>query len=312
MHFLRALRCSVCYVFAIFSVLLLTNPAGLLAQTGTSGTITGTVKDPSNAVVANAVVTITDPVSGYTRTTNSGTAGDFAFANVPFNPYHLTIMASGFANFTQDVDVRSAVPVTLAVALKIGTTSATVTVTENAADILEVEPTTHTDVDRGLFDTLPLESQSSSLSSLVTLATPGIAAVSNGLFHGLGDHASNSFSLDGQPITDQQSKVFSNQIPEDAVQSLEVIEGAPPAEYGDKTSVIINVTTRSGLGQTTPHGDVTTSLGTFGTTTGGFDVGFGGKKWGDFISANGLNTSRFLDGPELANIHDHGNEENLF
>ena len=70
----------------------------------------------------------------------------------------------------------------------------------------------------------------------MTLASPGIAADSNGLFHGLGDHASNSFSVDGQPITDQQSKVFSNQIPVDAVQSMEVIEGAPPAEYGDKTS----------------------------------------------------------------------------
>ena len=70
---------------------------------------------------------------------------------------------------------------------------------------------------------LPLESQSSSLSSLVTLASPGVAADSNGLFHGLGDHASNSFSIDGQPITDQQSKVFSNQLPSNAVQSLEVI-----------------------------------------------------------------------------------------
>ena len=121
---------------------------------------------------------------------------------------------------------------------------------EAAGDLVETVPTTHTDVDRALFDTLPLESQSSSLSSLVTLATPGIAADSNGLFHGLGDHASNSFSLDGQPITDQQSKVFSNQIPVDAVQSMEVIEGAPPAEYGDKTSVVIVVTTRSGLGVT--------------------------------------------------------------
>ena len=121
----------------------------------------------------------------------------------------------------------------------------------NGGDLIETDPTTHTDVDRGLFDKLPLESQSSSLSSLVTLASPGIAADSNGLFHGLGDHASNSFSVDGQPITDQQSKVFSNQIPVDAVQSLEVIEGAPPAEYGDKTSVVIVVTTRSGLGVTT-------------------------------------------------------------
>ena len=107
-------------------------------------------------------------------------------------------------------------------------------------------------MDRTLFDKLPLESNSSSLSSLVTLATPGVAADSNGLFHGLGDHASNSFSVDGQPITDQQSKIFSNQMPVDAVQSMEVIEGAPPAEFGGKTSLVIDVTTRSGLGDSTP------------------------------------------------------------
>jgi hypothetical protein len=148
MHFLRVLRRSTWYVFALLGALLFIHPAGLLAQTGTSGTIAGIVKDPSAAVVANAVVTIDDPVSGYMRTTNTGSAGDFAFPNVPFNPYHLTIMAPGFGNYTQDVDVRSPVPIQLAIALKIGAASATVTVTENAADILEIEPTTHTDVDR--------------------------------------------------------------------------------------------------------------------------------------------------------------------
>ena len=65
----------------------------------------------------------------------------------------------------------------------------------------------------------------------------------------MGDHAENAFSLDGQPITDQQSKVFSNQIPLDAVQSMEVIGGAPPAEYGDKTTLVVDVTTRSGIGR---------------------------------------------------------------
>ena len=125
------------------------------------------------------------------------------------------------------------------------------TVSTEASDLIEVDPTTHTDVDRALFADLPLESQSSALSSLVTLSSPGVAADSNGLFHGLGDHASNSFSIDGQPITDQQSKVFSNQLPADAVQSMEVIEGAPPAEYGGKTSLVIVATTRSGLGETT-------------------------------------------------------------
>ena len=98
--------------------------------------------------------------------------------------------------------------------------------------------------------------------------------------------------MDGQPITDQQSKVFSNQIPLDSVESMEVIEGAPPAEYGDKTSVVIVVTTRSGLGATTPHGDFTASYGSFGTANGGFDFLNGGKTWGNFISANGMNTGR--------------------
>ena len=133
------------------------------------------------------------------------------------------------------------------VALTLGAASSTVTV-EAAGDLLETDSTAHTDVDRQLFNEVPLESASSSVSSLVTLASPGVAADSNGLFHGLGDHAENSFSVDGQPITDQQSKVFSNQIPMDSIQSLEVIEGAPPAEYGGKTSLVIDVTTRSGPG----------------------------------------------------------------
>ncbi len=82
--------------------------------------------------------------------------------------------------------------------LQIAGASQTVTV-ESAGDLIEDDPTFHTDVDRDLFNKVPLESASSSLSSLVTLTTPGVAADSNGLFHGLGDHASNSFSVDGQP-----------------------------------------------------------------------------------------------------------------
>jgi len=222
------------------------------------------------------------------------------------------VSAPGFGSKALDVGVNSAVPVNLKVALELAGAKTTVTVSTEAADLIELDSTTHPDVDRALFDNLPLESQSSSLSSLVTLSSPGISADSNGLFHGLGDHASNSFSVDGQPISDQQSKVFSNQLPASAVQSLEVIEGAPPAEYGDKTSVVIVATTRSGLGMTEPHGEVTASYGTFGTSNGGFDLGYGMQSWGNFITANGLNTTRFLDGPEFNVMHARGNKENLF
>ena len=152
----------------------------------------------------------------------------------------------GFTPFTTDVDVRSSVAVTPTISLQVGGASTTVTVT--GGDLVENDSSLHTDVDRAQMEELPLESQSSSVSSLVTLSSPGVSADSNGLFHGLGDHASNSFSVDGQPITDQQSKVFSNQIPSNSIQSIQVIAGAPPAEFGDKTSLVIQVTTRSGQG----------------------------------------------------------------
>lgn len=54
----------------------------------------------------------------------------------------------------------------------------------------------------------PSAGPASGRSTTVTLASPGIAADSNGLFHGIGDHPANSSSVDGQPITDQQSRVF--------------------------------------------------------------------------------------------------------
>ena len=283
------------------------------AQLANSGLIEGVVKDPSGGVVIGATVEISDPVSHYARQTTTGSDGSFRFTNVPFNPYHMVVTATGFASYTQDVDVRSTVPIEVEISLKVASAATTtVTIEATGGDLIENTPIEHTDVDRALFDKLPLESQSSSLSSLVTLASPGVVADSNGLFHGLGDHAENSFSVDGQPITDQVSKVFSNQIPVDSIQSLEVIEGAPPAEYGGKTSVVAKVTTRSGLGQTKPHGDVTGSYGTFGTSNEGFDLGYGGDSWGNFISANGLNTSRFLDPPEYDVLHAKGNEENLF
>jgi len=297
---------------AFLFTILLAIALGAHAQSGNSTSITGTVVDPSGAVVTNATVEVRNPVSGFSRNAVTDAAGKFVVPNVPFNPYHVTVTGQGFAPYSGDVDVRSTVPVNLNIALKVGGSAESVTVEASGGDLIETTSTFHTDVDRGLFDKLPLESQSSSLSSLVTLSSPGIAADSNGLFHGMGDHAENSFMVDGQPITDQQSKVFSNQIPLDSIASMEVIAGAPPAEFGEKTSVVINATTRSGQGLTTPTGSVTTSYGSFGTSTLGINVGYGGPKWGNFVSASGLNTGRFLDPPEFTVIHAKGNEENIF
>jgi hypothetical protein len=306
MPFIRASVFSVLLaLFVIFSL-------PLFAQSGGNSTsVTGTVVDPSGAVVPNATVAIHNPVAQFSRSTATDREGSFSIPNVPFNPYHLSVKAEGFAPYAQDVDVRSLVPVNVQVSLQVAASAEVVTV-ESGGDLIENDPTFHTDVDKAIVDRLPLESQTSSLSSVVTLATPGVAADSNGFFHGMGDHAENSFSLDGQPITDQQSKTFSNQVPLDAVQSMEVISGAPPAEYGEKASLVINLITRSGQGVKQPTGSVIASYGSFGTASAGGSFAYGGDKWGNFISANGLNSGRFLDTPEFTVMHARGNEENLF
>ena len=297
------------YFFLLLPFLLLSPVIEVHAQSA-AGLITGVVTDTSGAAIPGATVSIENPVSGLSRTIKTDGAGQYQFTNLPFNPYHLVARATGFAPFTTDVEVRSSVAVTPTIKLQVGGASTTVTV--SGGDLLETDTSLHTDIDRSLIEKLPLESSSSSVSSLVTLSTPGVAADSNGLFHGLGDHASNSFSVDGQPISDQQSKVFSNQIPSNSIQSIQVISGAPPAEYGDKTSLIIQVTTRSGQGVTKPTGSITSSYGSFGSATGGIDIGYGSQTWGNFFELDGLNTGRFLDTPEFVVFHDKGNEQNVF
>jgi hypothetical protein len=259
---------------AFLALFYLTISLSARAQSN-SATINGVILDPTGAVVPNATVELHNPVSHFDESATTDGAGRFTFTNVPFNPYHMSVKGSGFAPYAQDVDARSVVPLEIKINLAVVGSAESVTV-EAGADLVENDPTFHTDVDKNLFDKLPLESASSSVSSLVTLSTPGIAADSNGLFHGLGDHAENSFSVDGQPITDQQSKVFSNQIPLESIESMEVISGAPPAEYGGKTSVVIVATTRSGQGVTTPHGSLTASYGSFGTSDVKADLAYGG------------------------------------
>lgn len=294
-------------VFSILGVAF----ASVLAQSGNSGTVRGTVTDPSGAVIPGATVRITNALSGLDKTTTADATGQFQFANVPFHPYSVTVSAAGFASLHKDIDLESALGIEVKLVLQISGTATTVTV-ESSGDLIEDDPTFHTDVDRDSFIKVPLESQSSSLSSLVTVSTPGVSSDSNGMFHGLGDHASNSFSVDGQPITDQQSKTFSNQLPSNVVQSMEVISGAPPAEYGDKTSLVIVATTRSGQGVTKPTGSISSSYGAFGSATASVDLSYGGKNWGNFYEMDGLNTGRFLDPPEFKVFHAKGNEQNVF
>jgi len=279
---------------------------------GGAGTVQGTVKDPTGGVMQAVQVKIANPVSGFTRTAATDAAGRYVFNNLPPNPYHVSVDAQGFQPLERDVDVRSAVPITLDLTLALAGTAESVQVVGHAQDLLERSPTAHTDVDQSLIAKLPIETSSGGLNQVVTLASPGVVADSNGFFHPVGDHAQTQFSIDNQPITDQQSRLYSNQISQDAVQSMEVITGVAPAEYGDKSSLVVHIVTKSGLDQAKPTGSASFGYGSFKSPTGDFNIGGGSHRLGNFLSLSGLHTERFLDPPEFQALHDTGNNVSFF
>jgi Carboxypeptidase regulatory-like domain len=180
-------------------------------ELGGAGTVQGTVKDPTGGVMQSVDVKIINPVSGFSRATVTDAAGRFVFRNLPPNPYHFTVDAQGFKTLERDVDVRSAVPIEVELQLQLASASESVQVVGHAEDLLERDPTAHTDIDQSLIAKLPVEA-SAGLNQIVMMASPGVVADSNSFFHPIGDHAQTQFSIDNQPVTDQQSRIYSNQI----------------------------------------------------------------------------------------------------
>ncbi|MDP9148062.1 MAG: TonB-dependent receptor, partial [Acidobacteriota bacterium] len=302
-------------IFALaFLCLLFLNPFDRAAaqSLGNAGTIEGTVTDPSGGIVAKAQVTIRNAVTGYSQSTESASDGSFRLSNIPPNPYRLEVSAAGFSTFAQSVDIRNAIPVQLKAALALADASTTVNVEGGAVEALENDPSAHVDVDRSQMLKMAAVDPGGSLSQAIIYSTGGVAADGNGFFHPLGDHAQASFLIDGQPISDQQSKLFSTQLPTNAIQSMEVTTGTPNVEFGDKTSLVAQITTRSGLGAGKVFGNIDANYGSFGSTGGSVGLGFGNTKFGNFIAIDGFRSGRFLDTPEYTPIHDIGNNQTIF
>jgi hypothetical protein len=95
---------------------------------GTSGTITGTVSDPSGAVVNGATVEIQNKVAGYDKTTTTDATGTFKFVGIPMNSHHTTVTAAGFQPHVEDVDVRTTVAVNLAVSMGVAASATSLSV----------------------------------------------------------------------------------------------------------------------------------------------------------------------------------------
>src|SRR5215813_747230 len=224
-----------------------------------TGSIAGTVTDPSGAVISDAQIKAVDQEKGFTFTAKSDSSGHYLIRPLPPGTYTLSIDASGFRSERKDA-------VTLAVnqnasadfTLRVGAASEIVDVTASAVELQTQDATTGQVVNRKFINDLPLVGR-----GVLDLAylTPGITEVdtdcqgcmANNFISNGSRNATADILLDGVSSTnfEQNSGILApTYIPSvDAVQEFKVEQSNFSAEFGFTGATVVNVVTRSGTNQ---------------------------------------------------------------
>ena len=269
------------------------------------GTVQGTVKDPSGALVPDAEVTITQPVTRYTQKTRTDRQGAFTLVNIPFNTYKVTAKAEGFEATEQSIDLESTLPLSVELSLAVTGAEATVTVTDDRAALLESDrSSSDTDINQAILERPMGAAPSRAIESIVSSA-PGFVSDDNGRMHPRGSESQVQYVVDGIPITDNMSAIFSTSLDARTLRTVEVLTGGIPAEFGDKLAGVVNVNTRSGLEGPT-QGGISLSGGSFSTGELAVDFATHTKKFGLLTNLSTSTSQRYLDPPTIDNFHNHG------
>jgi hypothetical protein len=279
---------------------------------GAAGVVQGRVVGPDGTPLAAVLVQLRNDISGFKADTTTGRDGSFHFFNVPFNPYELHVEVQGFQPVHKSLDVRTSIPRDVEIKLDLPAVTESVSVMgEPTAAQLETDNTTsHIDIDKSFIQRAPAAVPMRAMEEIVT-STPGFALDENGRYHFQGAHSQSEYVVDGQTIADQTGVTFSNSIDPGIAQSMEVIYGNVPAEFGEKVGAVINITTKSGLGAPF-KGNVIGSFATFDTYQGGFSMGGGTQQFGVFASVNAAGSNYFTDAPNPDNLNNDGNTQRAF
>jgi len=224
------------------------------AQGIITGGITGTIADPTGAVIPNANVKATSESTGTIFQATANGQGEFHIADVPIGVYNVTVTASGFSTQTlKDVHVVAGNQTPLKVSMNVGKEAQTIEVEGSASELINTESAqSETIVDTEQLATVPVAGAIDN----VTLMVPGIVMThsdefsnTNGVnFSANGERGrSNNSEIDGQTNNDDSiggpSFFFSNQ---DALQEVQVITTDMTAQYGRNFGSVVNYITKSG------------------------------------------------------------------
>ena len=268
------------------------------------GTVQGTVKDPSGALVRDAKVIITQPLTGYSQTVQTDQQGAFKLVNIPFNTYKLQAEAPGFQAAEESIDLESTIPTNIELSLALAGATAAVTVTADSAVLEQDRTSSDTDLNQTLLERPMGAAPSRAIESMVSSA-PGFVTDDNGRMHPRGSESQVQYVVDGVPVTDNMSAIFSTSLDARTLRTVEVLTGGIPAEFGDKLAGVINVNTRSGLEGPT-QGGLSFSGGSFSTGEIAADFATHTKRFGFLANLSTTTSQRYLDPPSIDNFHNFG------
>jgi len=277
--------------------------ARLLGQSNT-GELRLKVTDP-DGLGLKSTIELVSQVNQFHKSFSTDQMGSLTVKGLPFGLYRLEVRREGFADVSDSLEIRSALPTDHQFTLSISPLSTAVTV--NAIDKTLIDPHRTGTINRigsDEIDTRVASLPGRSLQDLVN-SQPGWLYEGNAVLHPRGSEYQTQFVVDGIPLTENRSPSFGPEIEASDVQSMSVYTAGIPAEYGRKMGGVIEINTvrdtRPGL-----HGSLDLSGGSFATgqAFGALQDGWGKNTLG--ISANGSMTDRYLNPPVLQNYTNTG------
>jgi hypothetical protein len=271
-----------------------------------TGSVQGMVTDPSDSAIIGAIVTLIQPITGYKQTVSTDQNGSFRLLDVPFNSYTLHVESPGFSIQEQTIELRSTVPVMANLRLQLAAVTQEVAVVETPELLDAGRIETSTVIDQSVIARQPGAAPSRGIENLV-LAQPGFIAEDNGRIHVRGSESQIQYVVDGIPITDNLSAIFSSSLDARTLRSVEVITGSIPPEFGKKLAGVVNVTTKSGR-ELPNSGSLTFSAGSFSTGEAAADFALHNtsRRVGLYGNVSGSTSRRFLDPPLIDNFQNRG------
>jgi len=295
--------------FLLFFSLFLSSPTPVEAQIQ-NGTVTGVVSDPTGALVANAVVRLDHRVAGRGHQLITGLDGEFAFNNVAFDQYILRVTADGFEIASQPIAVRSNLPIKIDIKLAVAGSKASVEISSSENLVEPDSSSSTTTIGQNSVRQTPRTNRNRLIQELVATA-PGSATENNGLVHVRGVDDGILYVVDGIPIVDRMDAVSASPIDTDTINSMQVITGNIPAEFGGRSAAVVIVHPKSGI-DSPIVADLTIGAADFRTDE--ISAGFGGRvkrNFGFYFNGATHRSDRFLDPVDLGNFNNHGAGVNL-